>query len=345
MWFLTHIRQTAPDADSWPRRTPLGNSTLISNSCARNQYVVMVLLACTVLLTGCASAPKLFAPDERLSNREPQDIPVPVFDEMEPLPSRVASSQPMRGLVSEPEPFAWLKRALSAGKRDIEGVTIGQGGYRTVIIGSLAGDDPLAIALTEKLAEHVHENQIILGGIQVTVVRNANPDGAALLRSVNENGVSLNRQFTSESTAAADLLKQEPEVRFLQAMLNETQPQRVIHIRSISRAAGVVAASSGAANVAQDISSWLGFKFAELPGTSLEGTLERYLSQENSCEIITFAIPQTVDQSEVWDLYGDSVLNLLLDEDFETRKLAREASETTAADSRGRKQGSSLNDD
>lgn len=320
MWFLTHIRQ----------------------SLAGNRRVVMVmLLTFSWLLPGCASAPKLHDSDGRLANRVPPKIPVPVFDKVEPAPSRVASSKPMRGVVSEPKPFEWAKRALSAGNRDIEGITVGQGGYRTVIIGSLAGDDPLAITLTEKLAEHLHQNQIILGGIQATFIRNANPDGAARFRSVNANGVSLNRQFTSETNAASDLLKQEPEVRFLQGMLSETQPQRVIHIRSIARPSGIVAASSGAANVAKDISSWLGFKFAELPGTSLEGTLERHLSQKSSCQIVTFAIPQSADKSEVWDLYGDSMLNLLLDEDFETRKLARQQRSTAAADSRGRKQGSS----
>lgn len=348
MWFLIHIRQTVSDADSWLPRTPFGSLTHIPASRSSSHRVAFVLLACSLLFTGCASAPRLFETEERLTTQDsqsPQDIPIPVFDDVTPPPSRVASLAPVRGLIAEPKPFEWAKLAVSAGERDIEGITIGQGGYRTVIVGSLAGDDPLAIALTEKLAEHIHQNQIIFGGIQATIIRNANPDGAALSQPVNENGVSLNRQFPSESNAAADLLQLEPEVRFLRGVLTETQPQRVVHLRSIRRPSGVVAASSGAASVAQDISSWLEFKFAELPGTSLEGTLERYLSQKDSCEMITFAIPQSVDSSEVWELYGDSVLNLLLDEDFETRKLARQQNETTAADSRGRKQGSSSNDD
>ncbi len=319
MWFLTHIR----------------------HSQARNTGLTTALLTACWLLTGCASAPKLTDADGRFASLVPPKIPVPVFDEAEP-PSRVASMGP---IVLAPKPFEWTKLAVSAGKRDIEGITIGQGGYRTVVVGSLAGDDPLAIAVTEKLAEHVHQNQIILGGIQTTVIRNPNPDGAARFRTENENGVSLNRQFISGKEAAAKLQQPEPEIRFLSGLLSESQPQRVIHIRSIGREHGVVAASSGAASVANDVSSWLEFDFVALPGTSLEGTLERFLSNGNSCEIITFAIPQSTEKSALWDLYGDSLLNLLLDEDFEARKLARQQRGTTAADSRGKKDQPSPRED
>lgn len=324
MWFLTHIRHN-------PTKT---------------QCLLLALLPCGALLSGCASAPKLSDVPERFVSRPPVEIPVPVFDEpvSEPSP-RVASTGNVRSIVSAPKPFEWSRLATSAGERDIEGLTIGQGGYRTVIVGSLAGDDPLAIAFTEKLARHIHENQIILGGIQATIIRNANPDGGAHFRSTNENGVILNRQFVSETDDAANLLKQEPEVRFLLGMLNEGQPQRVIHIRSISRDKGVVAASSGAATVATDVSDWLGFQFAELPGKSVEGTLERLLSQKDFCEIITFALPQSTSKDSLWEQYGDSVLNLLLDEDFETRKLARQNRGTTAADSRGKKHRSISEED
>ncbi len=316
MWFPTHIRQHL----------------------ANSRSVLLIIAVGSFILPGCASTFKLAAPDEQFVNRDPRDIPVPVFDELsQDPPSRVASTGPMRGIVSEPKPFEWSRLATSAGKRDIEGMTIGRGGYRTIVIGSLAGDDPLAVAFTEELARHIHENQIILGGIQATVIRNANPDGAVRYQSTNENGVVLNRQFVAGLDAGPALLKQAPEVRFLVGMLREGQPQRVIHIRSIARDQGIVAASSGAASVARDVSSWLNFRFADLPGKSVDGTLERYLSQKDECEIITFALPQSTSKNSLWEHYGDSILNLLLDEDYETRKLARQKRGTTAADSRGKK--------
>ncbi|MEZ6131605.1 MAG: hypothetical protein R3C59_23285 [Planctomycetaceae bacterium] len=298
-----------------------------------------------LLLCGCTSLPKFSATQDRLAVSGP--IPVPVFDDLEEsLPSsRIASARPATGLVSVPQPFAWKSLASSAGDRSIDGITIGHGGYRTVILGSLVGDDPLAIALTEALAKHVHENQMILGGIQAVVIRNPNPDGEARHKTENQNGVYLNRQFGSTSETTDTASEQEPEIRFLQGQLSEGQPQRVIHIRTLDGHQGIVAASSGAAAVARDVCGWLDFRFVELPGKSAAGTLERSLSQQNSCEVITFAFPKSSIQESLWENYGDSLLNLLLDEDFETRKLARTKRNSTAADRRGRKDADRLNRD
>jgi hypothetical protein len=302
---------------------------------ASSSGVAIYALLLGALLTGCASAPK-FGSDNAVVRKTPIGLSPPVFDESAPF-SRIASTEPVMGLIAAPEPFAWKTLSNSAGGRKIEGITVGQGGYRTFVLGSLAGDDPLAIELTEKLARHIQENQIVLGGIQASVIRNPNPDGAAGFRMENENGVYLNRQFAASFNPKTDLQKQEPEIRFLLGVLDDKRPQRVIHIRTVKHEQGRIAASQGSATVAKDVCSWLNFGFVELPGNSADGTLERYLSTRNTCEILTFAIPQTSDKTTLWEDYGDSLLNLLLAEDFETRKLAREQKGAVAADRRGKK--------
>lgn len=288
---------------------------------------------------GCSQLPKFesaassrkqfFAEDGR------QDIPAPVFAEDE-APTQIASADGIRGLVKEPGPFQWEPDGQSAGDRRIESVTIGQGGYRTLILGSLAGDDPIAIDFTEKLAKHIHANSIILGGIVATVVRNTNPDGEATFRSENANGIYLNESFPPADDMSRDRLKQEPEIRYLLGILEDRHPQRVIHIRTTSRSVGIIAASNGARRVAKDAANWLGFEFLELPGRSSSGTLERLIADGESSEIITIAIPQGTNRSTVWEDYSDSILNLLLDEDYETRKLARQEKAREFADRRAR---------
>lgn len=316
MWFPLHNR-----------RSGVYNPVLLYGFC----------LTC-MLISGCMSVPR-FSGSDNIAALSADEIPAPVFDDEDSaeVRPRVASTASAAGLVTAPGPFQWETLATSAGDRDIEGITIGQGGYRTIILGSLAGDDPLAVSLTEKLAKHIYQNQIVLGGIQATIVRSPNPDGEFRFRMENENGVYLNRQFIPSAITGGNLQKQEPEVRFLLGMLQDRQPQRVIHIRTVSGNVGIVASSSGSSSVAGDVSRWLKFRSIELPGNSAEGTLERFLSQKKSCEIITFAIPQMSDKSTLWEDYGDSLLNLLLAEDFETRKLARENGNTIAADRRGRK--------
>lgn len=346
MWFPLHTRRTHAAAVS-----------------------ATILSCCFLLCTGCTQLPKLhssmphhdgdlfaIADDESAMGMFAEDveIPIPVFDDEviaakpkkkrsrkrdseKPAP-RVASIGDDHVAVSEPEPFKWQAKAESAGGRDIETVTVGNGGYRTLIVGSLAGDDPVAIRLTELLAEHIHKNSIVLGGIKATVIRNANPDGAALFQMENHNGVYLNRAFPS-SDIADGLLQREPEVRFLLGLLQDHPPQRVIHIRTRSRRkpdAGAVAASSGASQVAKDVCNWLNLEHLNLPQNSADGTLERLLSTKETCEVITFAIPQNSPRADLWETYGDSLLNLLLDEDYETRKLARQQKAREYADRRTR---------
>ena len=251
----------------------------------------------------------------------------------------LAAHSSFRAVVSAPEPFAWKREADSAGGRPIQAMTVGRSGYRTLVIGNLGGNDPLAVALTEQLAEYLHSNSLILGGIQTTVVRNANPDGLASRKFKNDNDVYLNRQFpgSEDDYSPRRALGNEPEVRFILGQIDELQPQRILHIRTYHGEEGVIASSSEAMEAAADVAEWLRFDHRPLPGNSKEGTLERYISSGHSRQIITVAIPDTSKQSRLWQLHGDALLNLLLSDDYATRALAREFSEKSSADNRNRK--------
>lgn len=275
-------------------------------------------------VSGCASIPELSDPAQHdFVDRSWDEIPVPDFDNSQR--TRVAGTDTDGILVREPEAFEWQRVGRSEFGRSIDAVTIGTGEYRVLIVGSIAGDDPSAIHLTEELARHLHENSIIFGGAETTVIRTLNPDVESLQSSFNNSRQPMNRSFPTSSDARVSEESQRPEVRFLLKYLKDNAPDRVIHIRSYPR--GVVAASSGAAAAAKDLAEWHEMTFIALPGKSRDGTLERYLaSSHSSPDILTFAFPETVEKDSLWDTYGDGLLNLLLDEDFETRKLAREQS-------------------
>ena len=316
MWFPTHTRQ--------------GKANCLALTC-------ILILTGSLSLTGCSQLPNLHArtPVQQLHAKLDDQLEPPVFD-VASASVRIASMGDGLSIVEAPKPFAWDTLATSAGGRDINGITVGVGGYRTLVLGSLAGDDPLAIALTEEFAREVHRNSIILGGIEATFIRSPNPDGEVAFRMENANGAYLNRLFPADSNEAAAPNK-EPEIKFLMGLLNEGMPQRVIHIRSYKGDAGLIAASSGAAATAKEVAEWLNFDLIQLPGKSSPGTLERFLSVKESCEVVTFAIPESSDKTSLWATYGDSLMNLLLDEDFETRKLARQNKAQTSADRRSRK--------
>jgi hypothetical protein len=60
-----------------------------------------------------------------------------------------------------------------------------------------------------------------------------------------------------------------------------------------------------------------------LPERSNPGSLERYVSTSGVSDMITIGVPDTTPKDEVWSLYGDTILNLLLAEDFASREVAR----------------------
>ena len=46
--------------------------------------------------------------------------------------------------IDAPKPFAWTPTGKTSGERSFQTVTIGDDGYRSLVIGSVAGKDPLA---------------------------------------------------------------------------------------------------------------------------------------------------------------------------------------------------------
>jgi len=234
--------------------------------------------------------------------------------------------------IDAPKPFAWTTIGKTSGDRSFQTVTIGDDGYRTLVIGSVAGNDPLALELVEQLARHLHNSKTILGGFQSIVLRTLNPDGEALHKVLNAKGQYINHGFPKDNGIADG--NQPVEVTFLLHQIATLQPQRVIHVRTIEGNTGLVAASSGCLPTANEARDWLGFRVISLPGKAVSGSLERHLASAGRCEVMTFAIPATAKKSELWDRYGDALQNLLLGEDAKARELAGQQTPQSSANSR-----------
>lgn len=234
--------------------------------------------------------------------------------------------------IDAPKPFVWTPIGKTSGHRSFQTVTIGDDGYRSLVIGSVAGNDPLALELVELLARHLHNGKTILGGFQSTVLRTLNPDGEALHNVLNAKGQYINHGFPKDNGIADG--NQPVEVTFLLHQIDTLQPQRVIHVRTIGGDTGIVAASSGCLATANESGEWLGFRVINLPGKAVSGSLERHLANSGRCEILTFAIPATAKKTELWDRYGDALQNLLLGEDTKARELARQQPQQSSANSR-----------
>ena len=245
-------------------------------------------------------------------------------------PSAAPASVPLPMLrIDAPKPFAWKSAGTTSGSRSFQTVSVGDEGYRSLVIGSVAGEDPLALELVEQLARHLHNGKTILGGFQSTIIRTLNPDGEALHKILNEKGQYINHGFPKEGGIAD--ANQPVEVTFLLHQIQTLQPQRVIHIRTIEGNSGLIAASSGCRAVANDAAKWLDFRVISLPEKAVSGSLERHLASSGNGEIITFAIPASSKKDELWDRYGDTLQNLLMGDDYAARELARQQTQESSA--------------
>ena len=242
-----------------------------------------------------------------------------------------AAAKPSVPPVTAPAPFAWQSGGKSDGSRQLQTVRVGEDGYRSLVVGSIAGDDPLAIELVDQLARRLHDDHVILGGFDSTVIRTLNPDGAANRKVVNQSGIYLNESFPKPGAVPAELPR---EIAFVLERMNTTQPQRVLHVRTIAKERGIIAASSSCKSVADEAADWLGFSRLDLTAKSAEGSLERYITSNGTADMITVAIPASTRPSELWTRYGDTLLNLLLGEDLATREIARGHSQQSSADRR-----------
>ncbi len=237
--------------------------------------------------------------------------------------------------VNAPVAFSWTKVGKSSGGQTFEMAQSGEDGYRTLVVGSVGGHDPAAIAIVDQLAQHLHDNSLILGGYDTTFIRTLNPDGMKSKTALNSKGQYINHGFPKAGDTQS--VDQPVEAAFLMSQLKQLQPQRVLHIRTIEGDKGLIASSGSCQKVAQETAQIIGFRYVALPEKAVAGSFERYLASRGSSEIITLAIPAKTKTAEAWELYRDTVLNLLQRDDLTTRELARGQEEKASADRRNGK--------
>lgn len=219
-----------------------------------------------------------------------------------------ADPQPLRFAMQVPAALQWKNAAQSAGGRPFQYCAVGDGTLRTIVVGSINGNDPAALELTEKLATHLHNNSLIYGGFGALVIRTLNPDGAAETQSVNSKGQNVNRQFNA---IPSDRSLKCPEAELLMRLIENERPHRILHIRTADNLTGVLGSDTHSAPLTSRVSRSLGFTRLVYPQDVVPGTLEHLCSRGALCEVITFAFPRNMSSPHAWNRYQESLLNLV----------------------------------
>ncbi len=210
--------------------------------------------------------------------------------------------------------LAWTPSFQSTQRRPINTLRAGAGRNRTMLIGSLHGDEPIAVALIDRLAEHARDNSQRWSGRTVLFVRTPNPDGLAGGARTNSRGVDLNRNFPTWNFRPNRRRRTGPrpgsevETRAILRLLYTFRPGRVVHLKSTTDETGWVLYSRSASAVVRKFSGLTPLRLGELPPGAIAGSLESYATDVLSVELITIAVPAGSDADAIWRRYGDVLL-------------------------------------
>ena len=142
-----------------------------------------------------------------------------------------------------------------------------------LIVGSVAGDEPGGITVTQQLAA-----EPAIRGLKLWLIPDGNPDGAALGTRVNADGVDLNRNFPSgwrhqgkrgNRHYSGPRPASEPETRAIEAFLKRIHPQLAVWLH---QPYGVIDASEGPGWAEQQLARALKLPLEQLrdyPGSAI----------------------------------------------------------------------------
>lgn len=219
--------------------------------------------------------------------------------QMEPTPVVHKEPQPAPVATFEMAPVAWRQDFESTQRRPIETALFGRGPHRIAVISNLAGNSDGAVALSEQLAGLFARQELMPVNLSVLIVRNPNPDGTAGRTLTNSRGVDLNRNFPTTRFTANPTREtgarpgSEAETRAIVQLLNQFNPERVIHIVESRSTRGTVRSDDILPHELLP-----SFDAAPFDGVYKSGSLAGYVHQTLKRSIIEVELPQQPTEAQ-----------------------------------------------
>ncbi len=210
---------------------------------------------------------------------------------------------------------SWRILAASSEGRPIEVAQFGTGKRQILIVGPLAGDQPGALGMVDKLAEYLAASRMPLPDVTLTLIRDLNPDGRVRRSRFNVRGVDLDRNFSTtnwQKLPEGNLWRSGPrphseaETRVLAAMIADLRPERIVTVNSAYDRAGLIWSGPGN-DVARALADELGLPLAP-PAAQPSGSLGAYAGDERNIPVLAFGVPAGAATLDNWSAYGRGLM-------------------------------------
>ena len=211
----------------------------------------------------------------------------------------------------------WKAVARTVRGRSLEVAAFGQASSQVLIVGPLAGDEPAALGLMDKLAQELMTHESSAVSHRAVMLRDPNPDGRVLRIRANARGVDLDTNFPAASwqkrPAGLRWLSDpqpasEPETRAVLNLLAQTRPQWIL----------LLAAHDGAARVdwagpAQALAEGMQKSAAvgQNVGEQLSGSLLSYAGRDRNIPTLLLTLNNQETAQAAWEAHGPGLLALL----------------------------------
>lgn len=270
-----------------------------------------------------------------------------------PIPREVARQAPAASPVAPAAtsivlgPVNWRRDFESAKRRPIETVVFGKGPKRIAVLSSLTGNSEPTVALVERLAGVFSRDGLMPIQMSVLVVRSPNPDGQADRTLTNSRGVDLNRNFPNTRFTASPRREtgekpgSEPETRALVQLLNQFNPELVIHVIESRSSRGTVRSDD---HIPRELLPQ--FDSAPFDHVYKTGSLAGYVHETMKCSVVEIELPTestaTTDENSLLQLMVstlDQSVRSLRTQLAARNTLAEQIPSTTLETSRARPDG------
>jgi hypothetical protein len=196
------------------------------------------------------------------------------------------------------------------------------GDYRILVVGSLRGFDPPAIAIMDQIAEQLARDALILGGFDCLLVRTANPDGLKHRSVTTSNGLELRHAFPlNREFKLSDSEDFPAEVVFLARLLKQFQPQRVIVVGQSDGSAGGIVYSAGIKDEARRFAEAVDLPDYSLARREHNGTFERFVA-DSGADVISVQLPGSTTVESSWSRFGIWLPSLLVQDSEQSPETA-----------------------